>query len=150
MQKLFRAVVLISCLSIAASVAAGTNAAPLGASAPLQADEAMWKRVQRFDPGARVKIVVGGGVAAERYFVQLTDTELIVLNLTAPNLPKRQLLSMAADNPAWIAGTSKTTYRENNLRIGPDGVFVKDEKRADLAQVVEHIPRDRITSVSKG
>ncbi len=85
----------------------------------------------------------------ERYFVLLNDTEVILLNLTAVDLPKRQLLSMAADNPAWIAGTAKTTYRDSDLRLGPDGVFLKDKKLADLSQVVERIPRNRVTSITK-
>ena len=51
--------------------------------------------------------------------VQVSDST-VVLNLTAPSLPKRQPLNMAVDNPAWIAGTSKTTYRDNSLRIGPE------------------------------
>jgi hypothetical protein len=142
MQKLSKVVVFVVCSSIGASALAGT-------SAVLKADEATWKRVQRLDPGARVKVTVGGAAAVERYFVKADEAELIVLNLTAANLPKRQLLNMAVENPAWIAGTSKTTYRDSNLRIGPDGLFVKNQKLADLAQVVEHIPRDRVTSVVK-
>ena len=57
---------------------------------------------------------------------------------------------MVADNPGWIANTSKTTYRDNGVRIGPDGLFVGDQKMAELAEVVERIPRDRITSITKG
>jgi hypothetical protein len=134
-------------MSIGASAIAGTNAAP-GTSSLIEVDTATWKRLQRFDPGARLKVTVGDA-AVERYFVMADEKELIVLNLTASNLPKSQLRNMAADNPAWIAGTSKTTYRDNNLRIGPDGVFVKDQKLADLAEVVERIPRGRITAVVK-
>jgi hypothetical protein len=119
------------------------------AAATLHVDDVVWKRVQRFDVGTRVKVTIDGAAAVERYFVQLSDTELIVLNLTAVNLPKRQLLNMAIDNPAWMVGTSKTTYRDNNLRIGPDGVFVKDQKIAELTQVVERIPRGKVTSLAK-
>ena len=90
-----------------------------------------------------------GGAPADRYFVQLNDIIVVVLNLSAPDLPKRQLLNMAIDNPAWIAGTSKTTYRDNNLRVGPDGVFVKDKKVAELNQVVEWIPRTKVTAIDK-
>src|SRR5262245_25152826 len=124
-------------------------AALLGTSVLLSADENMWKRVERFDPGTRVKIKVDGGEPAERYFVQLNDMIVVLLNLSAPDLPKRQLLNMAIDNPAWIAGTSKTTYRDNNLRVGPDGVFVKDKKVAELNQVVEWIPRAKVTAIDK-
>jgi len=124
-------------------------AALLWSCARLAADDNIWKRVERYDPGTRVKITVEGSEPRERYFVKLNDGEVIVLNLTAPNLPKRQLLNMAIDNPSWIAGTSKTTYRDNGLRVGPDGVFIKDKKVAELNQVVEWIPRAKVTAVEK-
>ena len=123
--------------------------AVVGTNVVFGADETMWKRVQRLDPGARVKITLEGAPPIERYFVQVNDTKLIVLNLSAPDLPKRQLLNMAIDNPSWIAGTSKTTYRDNSLRIGPDGLFVKNKKVAQLNQVVEWIPREKVTAVQK-
>jgi hypothetical protein len=123
--------------------------AVVGTNVVFGADETMWKRVQRLDPGARVKITLEGAAPVERYFVQVNDTKLIVLNLSAPDLPKRQLLNMAIDNPSWIAGTSQTTYRDNSLRIGPDGLFVKNKKVAELNQVVEWIPREKVTAVQK-
>jgi hypothetical protein len=123
--------------------------AVVGTNVVFGADETMWKRVQPLEPGARVKITLEGAAPVERYFVQVNDTKLIVLNLSAPDLPKRQLLNMAIDNPSWIAGTSKTTYRDNSLRIGPDGLFVKDKKVAQLDQVVEWIPREKVTAVQK-
>jgi len=123
--------------------------AVVGTNVVFGADETMWKRVQRLDPGARVKITLEGAAPVERYFVQVNDTKLIVLNLSAPDLPKRQLLNMAIDNPSWIAGTSQTTYRDNSLRIGPDGLFVKDKKVAELNQVVEWIPREKVAAVQK-
>lgn len=120
-----------------------------GTSLLLRADESMWKRVERFDPGTRVKVTVEGSTPADRYFVQLNDSVVVLLNLSAPDLPKRQLLNMAIDNPAWLASTAKTTYRDNNLRIGPDGVFVKDKKLAELKQVVEWVPRAKVTDIQK-
>ena len=104
----------------------------------------------RFDPGTRVLVTVSGAAPAERYFVQMNDDELVVLNLSDASLPKRQLLNMAIDNPAWMAASSKTTYKDNSVRIGPDGVFVKDKKVADLSQVVEHIPSGRVAGIKKG
>lgn len=121
----------------------------VGTNVLLGADETMWKRVQRLDPGARVKVTVEGAAPIERYFVQVSDSTLVVLNLSMPDLPKRQLLNMATDNPAWMADTSKTTYRDNSLRIGPEGVFVKEKKVAELNQVVEWIPREKVTAVQK-
>jgi hypothetical protein len=115
-------------MSVGASAVAGAHTSLDGMPVMFAADESMWKRVQRFDVVSRVKLTVGGAPVVERYFVLLNDHEVIVLNLTAVDLPKRQLLSMAADNPAWIAGTAKTTYRDSDLRIGPDGVFLKGQE----------------------
>jgi len=113
------------------------------------APDAIWKRARRFDPGTRVAVTVAGGAPLERYFVLVDSVELVVLNLGTPGLPKRQLLNMTIDNAAWMAATYRTTYKDNNLRVGPDGVFVKDRKLADLDQVVERIPREKVVSIDK-
>jgi hypothetical protein len=149
MRKLVKAIAFFVWMLVGAVAVSGTSARPPGTST-LQADATDWKRLQRLDPGARLKLTIGTAAAVERYFVQLNESDLIVLNLTPKNLPRRQLLRMVADNPGWIANTSKTTYRDNGLRIGPDGLFVRDQKVAELAEVVERIPRDRITSITKG
>jgi hypothetical protein len=149
MRNQLKRIGLVVCVSIA--VAAGMNVALAGTGAIPGADDAndaMWKRAQRISPGARLKVTMGGE-SVERYFVQLNATELVVLNLSAPNLPKQRLRNMATEHPAWIADTTKTTFRDNDLRIGPDGLFVKDKKLAELAQVVERIPRDRVTVIAK-
>ncbi len=156
MHKIASPIVLIACAAMAASSAtagytavAGTKAALLGTNAAQEADsaDAMWKRVRRLEPGTRITVTVSGAAPVERYLVQLDDTELVVLNLGAPNLPTRQLLNMAITQPGWMAATAKTTYKNNSLRVGPDGVFVKDKKVANLSQVVEHVNRSRVSDV---
>jgi hypothetical protein len=149
MQRLVKSIAVVTWLSLGATASVGAHTTLDGIPLPLTADQAMWKRVQRLDVGTRVKVTVGTSPAVERYFVLLSETEVVVLNLTAENLPKRRLLGMATDNPSWIAGTSKTTYRDHDLRIGPDGVFAGDQKLAELAQVVERIPRVQITSITR-
>ena len=133
MRKSFQVFAFVASLGIAASTFAG--------------DEVQWKHVQRMDPGTRITVTVDGAAPVERYFVQLRDAELIVLNLSAPDVPRRQLLNMAKDNPQWMSDTSKTTYKDNDVRVGPDGVFVKEKKVAGLDEVVEHIPRARVSAL---
>src|SRR6266850_6473807 len=103
---------------------------------PVDSD-AIWQRARRLDPGTRVTVTVAGGAPVERYLVLVDSVELVVLNLDTPGLPKRQLLNMAIDNAAWMVATYRTIYKDNNLRVGPDGVFVKGRKVADLGVVVE-------------
>ncbi len=131
---------LVSGILLVASIVVASSAFAAG-------DDSLWKRVQRMDPGTRITVTVDGAPPSERYFVRLTDSELVVLNLTGAELPKRQLIGMAKDNPEWMAGTSKTTYKDNGVRVGPDGVFVKDKKVAELSTVVEHLAREKVTAL---
>ena len=118
-------------------------------TAGLDDPDAMWKRARRLEPGTRLTVTVAGGAPLDRYFVLVDSVELVVLNLGTPGLPKRQLLNMAIDNAAWMAATSRTTYKDNSLRVGPDGVFVKGKKIADLNAVVERHPLATVTALTK-
>ena len=145
MRTFVKCAVVVVCMA----ASAGANVPVLGTRTVFAADDTIWKRVERFNPGTRVKISVDGSAPAERYFVRLNETVVVVLNLTVPELPKRQLLNMATDNPAWMANVSKATYRDNGVRVGPEGVFVKNKKVAELNQVVEWIPRSKVTSIQR-
>lgn len=131
---------LISAICVTAFASVATSAFAAG-------DDSQWKRVQRMDVGTRITVTVDGAAPAERYLVHLSDTELVVLNLSAPDVPRGRLLNMAKDNPEWMAGTGKSAYKDGGIRVGPDGVFVKDKKVAELGQVVEHLPRARVSAV---
>jgi len=116
-------------------------------SAAFDDPTAALKRAKKLDPGTRVTITVSGAPPVERYFVLIDTVELVVLKLDAPGLPKRRLLNMAIDNAAWMAATYRTVYKDNDIRVGPEGVFVKDKKVADLKDVVERIPCDKLVDV---
>ena len=109
----------------------------------------IFKRARRLEPGSRVVVNVKDAPPMPRYFVLVDSVELVVLNLSADGLPKRQLLNMAIDNPAWMAAMYRTTYKDGAVRVGPDGVFVKDRRICALAEVVERIPQERIVSIEK-
>ena len=118
-------------------------------SAAFDDPTAVFKRAKKLDPGTRVAVTVSGAPPVERYFVLIDTVELVVLKLDAPGIPKRALLNMAIDNAAWMAATYRTIYKNNGVRVGPEGVFVKEKKVADLKDVVERIPRDKLVSIDK-
>ena len=107
----------------------------------------VFRRAKGMNPGTRVTVTVIGAAPVERYVVLLDSVELVVLNLSLEGLPKRQVINMTIDNAAWMAATSRRIYKDGDVRVGPDGVFVKDKKLADLRQVVEHIPREKVVSI---
>jgi hypothetical protein len=92
----------------------------------------MWNRTRRLTPGTKVIVTLEGAGP-----------------LSGASLPGRQLITMAVDHPDWLSNTWKTIYKDNSLRVGPQGVFKADRRLADLGEVVERIPRARVVSVVK-
>jgi hypothetical protein len=118
-------------------------------SAALDDPTAVFKRAKRLEPGARVIVSISGALPVERVFVSMNSVELVVLKLNAPGLPSRELLNMAIDNPAWMAATNRTIYKDNDIRVGPEGVFVKHKKLADLKDIVERHPLATVIAITK-
>jgi len=118
-------------------------------SAVLDDPTTVYKRAKQLAPGTRVTVTVTGATPVERYFVLIDTVELVVLKLDAPGIPKRRLLNMAIDNASWMAATYRTIYKDNDIRVGPDGVFVKEKKIADLKDVVERIPSEKLVSLDR-
>jgi hypothetical protein len=61
------------------------------------------------------------------------------LNLTDPALPgtvTRGLRDVASNHPEYFTA-QKGVFVDQNVRVGPDGVFVAARKVADLGQIVE-------------
>ena len=88
----------------------------LVASASFGADDALWKRVQRMDPGTRI-VVTAEGATGERYLVQLNDTDLVVLNLTAPELPKSSGTALLILRSAVLAPPFMNSQRSRGCTV---------------------------------
>jgi hypothetical protein len=119
--------------------------------------ESDWSRVSRLQPAAEITVTLRGVPAvptvhaARRYFVTADDSTLVVLNLTAATLPSsavHTLRDMAAQHPDHVLAAQQTgAFRQNNVRVGRDGVFVSDRRIAKLDEIVESVPRDRVTQI---
>jgi len=118
-------------------------------SAILDDPTVVYKRTKKLEPGTRITVAVSGAPPVDGYFVLIDSVELVVLKLDAPGLPKRRLLNMAIDNAAWMAATYRTTYKDGDIRVGPDGMFVKEKKICELTDVVQRIPREKIVSIER-
>ena len=114
--------------------------------------ESEWPRVRKLAPGTELIVTVKRSQPADRYLVQAGDSDLTVLNLSAPALPtaaRDVLRHVASTHPEYMLAAKKGGRFgfEKNVRMGPDGVFVADRKIADLANVVEEYNRDDITEI---
>ena len=111
-----------------------------------------WASVRRLAPGTEVIVTVRGSQSGKRHVVSASDSVLTVLNLTDPSLPDaatRALLSMAANHSEHFAGvkTGGHFLFDKSVRMASDGVFVADQKVADLGQVVETIARTDVVEI---
>jgi hypothetical protein len=83
--------------------------------------------------------------------VAADELALIVLNLTQPGLPSgamRILRDMASQHPEYFVAVQKSgTFAQDDVRIGRDGLFVADQRIADLEQIVESIARSDVSEI---
>jgi hypothetical protein len=115
---------------------------------PHQAD---WSRVRTLEAGTKITLTVTGAAPAQRSFVRADDTALTVLNLTDPSLPRvaaQRLRTMLTANRPDDFATSRRTFIDEDVRIGPGGLFVADRKVADFGQIVERVVRTDIVAVA--
>jgi len=124
----------------------------VGSAVPLAAQERVEpSAIHKLEPGTPVDITVRGDPSGTRYFVAAGDSEITLLRRTEPTLPdavKRVLRKTATDHPDYFLGvqTSGTFLLEKNVSLTPNGVFVAEQKVADIGQVVERILRSDLNS----
>ena len=113
--------------------------------------ESDWSRVGRLQAAAEITVTPKRASPVRRYFVTADDSRLVVLNLAVASLPSsaaHTLRDMAAQHPDHILAAQKTgAFRQNNVRVGRDGVFVSDRKIAELDEIVESVPRDHVREI---
>ena len=112
-----------------------------------------WSRVRTIAPGSEIVLTAKGAPPDRRYFILVDESELTFLNLTDPTLPRAArdvLRDVVSDHPEYFpaAQQGKTFRLEENVYLGPDGVFVGGLKIAELDQVVEEIARHRVSEIS--
>ena len=109
-------------------------------------------RLNRLVPGVAVMVTIAGSPTTTRYFISQNESALTVLNLTNPALfiAARVLREMASDHHEYVAGVQagSTFVLKNDVRFGPDGVFVAGQKVAEVAQVIETIARRDLVVVT--
>jgi hypothetical protein len=113
-----------------------------------------WARVRALEPGSHIVVRINGRSApATRYFISADDASITLLNVTSPTLPneaKRALRKLAARQSAELAAIERNVLLKDRVRIGPDGVFIANDKVATIDDVVETVARAEIVDVESG
>jgi hypothetical protein len=109
-----------------------------------------WSRVRKLEPGTEITVRIRGSQAGNRSFVSADEVGLTVLNLTDPTLPsavKAVLREMASKNPGYLTGEREGGVLSGDVRVEREGIFVKNQKTADLRQLLERIPRAEVAEI---
>jgi hypothetical protein len=120
------------------------------AAALQQAAHSDWSRVGTLEPGTEVILTVQDSQPVKRYFLSADDSTLTVLTLADSVLPSaaaRVLRGLASQHGGWLTGTERGEFVNGNVRVRSDGVFVADQKVADLAHLVERIARLQVAEL---
>ena len=111
-----------------------------------------WSRVRKLAPGTEVVVTVRGSKPGKRSLVLADESDLTVLNLTVPTLPRAatrllQNIASSHDPDVFVGTATSGRFVDQDVRVAPDGVFVAGRKVADLGQVVEHIARIDVAEI---
>jgi hypothetical protein len=122
------------------------------------AAKSSWSRVRTIAPGSEIVLTVKGAppdrrFVDRRYFVLVDESELTLLNLADPTLSRAArdvLRDVASDHPEYFpaAQQGKTFHLDENVHLGPDGVFLGGLKVAELDRLVEEIARNRVSEIT--
>src|SRR5439155_25714134 len=98
-----------------------------------------WSRVRKLEPSTEITVTANGSQPGKRYVLSTDESGITVLNMANPTLPvaaTEVLRDLASHNPAHFTGAQKgeTFLLAKNVRLGSEGVFVADQKVADLGQ----------------
>jgi hypothetical protein len=140
----------------AVRLAAASEPVPSGGEAAQQMGKpakSSWSRVRELDPGTEITLTVKGSRPGQRHFIAGDESYLTVLNVEDPARPAAATLALvdtASEHPIYfvLAQQGGTFLLQNNVHLTPEGIFVGEEKVAELEQIVEQIARDRVAEIS--
>jgi hypothetical protein len=112
-----------------------------------------WSRVVNLYRGTEIKLIVGTLREGRRYLIHADDSGITVLNLEHRSLPRsvrKKLRDAARHNPgALLAANHSVREIDSGVRIGPAGLFHKNRKLKDLAEVIASHQRVDVLQISR-
>jgi hypothetical protein len=110
-----------------------------------------WSRVGELPPGAQIELATSSAPSRARVFVSANGSEVVVLSLSDPSLPSTAidaLRDMATRHPEYFAAMRATSsFEQDGVRLGQDGLFVGGRRMAAFTDVVETVSRASVHEI---
>jgi tetrahydromethanopterin S-methyltransferase subunit G len=109
-----------------------------------------WQKAQQLKGGTEVVLTVTGGQPTKVRLLFADEATLVTLNPTAPKLPGGVKNALFSIGPKW-SGILNEGLRQtvDQVRVSRDGIFDRDKKLADLADVVRQTPRGDVQEIAE-
>ena len=127
--------------------AIASEASRLAAQDSASVEKGRWRQVREIAAATEVTVTLAGDAEpVHRVFVSADDAHLLVLNLTDPSLPKAAVRGLKSLAERYAASLEHVLDRPNiidvdDIKVGPDGVFVGMRERRKVAEVSDVLQR---------
>jgi len=135
---------------IIATILIALLVAPPASAGQKQGKPIDWQKTQTLRPGTEIVLTVTGGQPTKVRLLFADEATLVTLKPTARQLPggvERLLFSVSSQWPGIF--NTGATYSSERLRVSQDGIFDRDQKLADLADVVQQTPRAGVQQIAE-
>ena len=108
-----------------------------------------WSRVRELQRGTEITLTVTGSPTATVVLLVANDLAVFVLKPTGPELPGHVNVALIGIGDQWpsIFNGGANYSETNGVRAAQDGIFDGNRKVADLAQVVQRVPREHVSEL---
>jgi len=96
-----------------------------------------WQKVQKLKPGTEIVLTATGGQPTKVRLLFADEATFVTLKATSPKLPGRVQDALFGLGSKWL-GILNEGQRQtvDQVRVSQDGIFDRDKKLADLADLV--------------
>jgi len=109
-----------------------------------------WQKAQTLKPGTAIVLTVTGSQPTKVRLLFADEAMLITLKPSAPKLPAEVEQFLLDVGPRWTSIINdRGKYTFEPLRVSQDGIFDRDKKLADLADVVQQTPRASVREIAE-
>ena len=108
-----------------------------------------WEKAKKIGAGTEIVLTVTGGQPTKERLLFADEALIVTLKTTAPELPGKVTKFLFGLGPLWPAILDGESCTDGKLRVSQSGIFDRDKKLADLAEVVQLTPRGDVFEIAK-
>jgi hypothetical protein len=112
-----------------------------------------WSVVEQLPAGALVHVRFKGSIDRRAgYVIHADDAFISLLTFEAVSVSEnlqKIVLDIATNHPSFLSNpTPRASFASGDVRLAADGIFVGQQRIAELADVTIRVPKDQVAEIS--